>query len=42
MSEYFPKPKSLGKRVKVKLNLSNYPTKAHLEKCHRNLYIIFC
>ena len=24
MSEYFPKPKSLGERVKVELDLSNY------------------
>ena len=28
MSEYFPRPKSLGERVKVELDLSNYATKA--------------
>ena len=27
MSEYFPEPKSLGGRVKVELDLSNYVTK---------------
>ena len=26
MSEYFPKPKSLGANVKVELDLSNYAT----------------
>ena len=31
MSEYFPEPKSSGGRVKVKLNLSNYATKADLK-----------
>ena len=31
MSEYFPKSKSLGERVKFKLDLSNYATKADLE-----------
>ena len=31
MSEYFPEPKSLGGRVKVKLDLSNYATKADLK-----------
>ena len=31
MSEYFPKPKSLGENVKVELNLSNYATKADLK-----------
>ena len=30
MSEYFPKPKSLRGNVKVKLDLSNYATKADL------------
>ena len=30
MSEYFPKPKSLGTNVKVELYLSNYATKADL------------
>ena len=28
MNEYFPKPKSLGRNVKVELDLSNYATKA--------------
>ena len=32
MSEYFPEPNSFGGRVKVKLDLSNYATKAVLEK----------
>ena len=27
MSEYFPKPNSLGANVKVELDLSNYATK---------------
>ena len=27
MSEYFPEPKSLGERLKIELNLSNYVTK---------------
>ena len=31
MSEYFPKPKSLGGRVKVVLDLSYYATKADLK-----------
>ena len=31
MSEYFPKLKSLGGRVKVELNFSNYATKADLK-----------
>ena len=31
MSEYFPKQKSLGKYVKVKLHLSNYAAKVHLK-----------
>ena len=31
MSEYFPEPKFLGKRVKVELDLSNYATKTDLE-----------
>ena len=30
MSEYFPKSKSLGERIKVELDLSNYATKAVL------------
>ena len=32
MSEYFPEPKSLGGRVKVELDLSNYATKSNLKK----------
>ena len=31
MSEYFPEPKSLGKRLKIELNLSNYVTKVDLK-----------
>ena len=31
MSEYFPKPKSLGSNVKVELYLYNYATKADLK-----------
>ena len=31
MSEYFPKPASLGANVKVELGLSNYATKADLK-----------
>ena len=31
MSEYFPKPKSLGANVKVELDISNYATKADLK-----------
>ena len=31
MSEYFPKPKSRGEKVKVELDLSNYATKAELK-----------
>ena len=31
MSEYFPKPKSFGGKVKVELGLSNYATKADLK-----------
>ena len=31
MSEYFPEPKSLGRIVKVELDLSNYATKADLK-----------
>ena len=30
MSEYFPEPKSLGGRVKVEWDLSNYATKTNL------------
>ena len=31
MSEYFPEPKSFGRKVKVELDLSNYATKADLK-----------
>ena len=31
MSEYFPKPNSLGGNVKLKLDLSNYVTKTDLK-----------
>ena len=31
MSEYFPKPRSLGANVKVELDLPNYTTKADLK-----------
>ena len=31
MSEYFSEPKSLERRVKVELDLSNYATKADLK-----------
>ena len=31
MSEYFPKPKSLGENLKVELDLCNYATKADLK-----------
>ena len=37
MSQYFPKPyKSFGGDISIKVNLSNYVTKADLKKCHRN------
>ena len=31
MSEYFPDPKSLGRRVKIKLDFFNYGTKTDLK-----------
>ena len=31
MSEYFPKPKHFGGKIKVELNLSNHTTKADLK-----------
>ena len=31
MSQYFPKPKSFGGRVKVELGLSNYARKSDLK-----------
>ena len=37
MSEYFPEPKSLGGKVKVKLALSNYAKKKNrFRKCGRS------
>ena len=36
MSEHFPQPKSLGGRVKVELDLSNYATKTDLKKATGN------
>ena len=35
MSEYFPKPKSLGGDEKVELDLSNYATEANFKKWNR-------
>ena len=32
MIEYFPEPKLSGGRVKVELDLSNYPTKNRFKK----------
>ena len=50
MSEYFTEPKSLGWRVKVELDLSNYITKAglknatcidiHLANSKSNVYLL--
>ena len=34
MTEYFPKPKSFGKNVKVELGLYNYAKKSRLQKCN--------
>ena len=31
MTKYFPKPNSLGKNIKVELDLSNYATKTNLK-----------
>ena len=31
MIKYFPKPNSLGKNIKVELDLSNYATKTNLK-----------
>ena len=39
MSEYFPKLKSSGGRVKVELDLPWYATKLDLKKCNRCWYI---
>ena len=38
MSEYSPKPKSLGGIVKVELDLSNYARKADLKMQQRLIY----
>ena len=35
MSEYFPEPKSLERRMKLELDLYNYATKEDLIKCKR-------
>ena len=35
MSEYVPKPNSLGANVKVELDLSNYATKTDLKNATR-------
>ena len=37
MSEYFPKPKSLGENVKVELDLSNCATKADLKNANESV-----
>ena len=37
MSDYFPEPKSLGGRVKVELDLSNYKTKTDFQKMQQEL-----
>ena len=37
MSSYFPKPcESFGGDANVKVDLSNYATKANLKKCNKN------
>ena len=35
MSEYFPKPKSLGANVPIELNFSNYATNSDLKNSAR-------
>ena len=42
MSEYFPEPKSLGGKVKVELDLSNYAKKNIFKKCNRSSYMKIC
>ena len=42
MSQYFPKPSSLGANVKIELDLSNFSNKSRFKKCNRHWYIIFC
>ena len=37
MSEYYPKPNSLGANVKVELDLSNYAAKTDLQKMQQEL-----
>ena len=32
MGEYFPEPKSLGEKEKIEVDLSNYATKADVDK----------
>ena len=42
MSQYFPKPyEPLGGEINVRVDLSNYATKANSIKCNRCWYIIF-
>ena len=36
MSEYFPKPKSLGANVRVESNFSSYATKTDFKKYSRH------
>ena len=36
MSDYFPEPKPFGRKVKVELDLSDYPTKANLKNVTGN------
>ena len=36
MSEYIPKPKSLGANLTVELDLSDYAAKADFKKCSRS------
>ena len=38
MSEYFPKPNSLGPSVKVELDLSNHATKTDLKMQQEFIY----
>ena len=37
MSEYFPEPKSSGRRAEVQLNLSNYATNLNYLKNFKNV-----
>ena len=42
MSDYYPEPKSLGRRLKVELDFSNYCNKSRFKKCNRCWYIEIC